>query len=270
MAKQLITDDQRKFLVKFADSEESLDLIEEKLLSLRRSFSIQRGLALTVASIGAVPLLIGYFRILLTSIAEDGSLHLHFAPINVFLFFVGIIIYASGFILLASTNRRYPTYVVFDSLVKCITKAKNAKGSQVMSDERKALSNRLISCSGAMRGYSPRVPVGLSNRIKAREARLMRLFVRNLVYPALVGTDEELSKIKEIAAKAALKVGVGNWIAVRTLHTDTKDYPTAESFQRWGSGVWNSMQRLLPLALPLIPVIIGGLIKYHADVFGWL
>jgi hypothetical protein len=82
------------------------------------------------------------------------------------------------------------------------------------------------------------------------------MYLERLRTPAVLGGDKELDQVMETLARAALEVGSGNWWRVKDLKIETQEYPTVRAAPEW-----LSVKALLPLVVPLIPVVIGGLIS---------
>ena len=131
-----------------------------------------------------------------------------------------------------------------------------AIGSPFASKARKKLARAILSSSRQMRGYRPILPLRLHKRIQGREAIRASRALRQLVYPVMLGTDEELAQIKEALAGAALRIGTTNWVQVGELESSS-----AISSARKGFAFAPLLPWLVGVVIPLVTALIAALVK---------
>jgi len=83
------------------------------------------------------------------------------------------------------------------------------------------------------------------------------LALKSFTYPAMLGTDQELALIKEAIARAAIRVGTGNWVQVGDLDLASGHLP-----RRLRPRVTvASVISFLVILVPLITVLVSALTK---------
>jgi hypothetical protein len=250
MAQPILKPDQIKLLCPFVESESSLDPIVEEVRRWRRSFRISGALSILSLLIGVVIGLIG----LLSS------------PINIAFVILGSALYLAPFIALPLLrDADYRTFREIRDVLPKVDKVANEE-CKPMSRERGDIANTLMRCARIMRAFGARFPLTLPQRVRAREAALGSEVFKELVYPVMIGSREELDKVKRALALALLQIGGGNWVGVKALAAGSDDYPPIEALEARISKVGEVSIKLLPLAA-LIPPLIGGIIKYHNNIF---
>lgn len=229
----ILKPDQRAFLIQVAWSTEVIDAIEKRIEPAARRYKI-------AVSASAAALLAGVAWFFYTIPKSD------------IVFYSSLALYLALSFLLAIVARSSPEYRTFRALVNAISKLNDALETPAAAREREALAEQLINCANNMRAYRAFLSFGLSERIVSREATRGSRALRNLIYPALLGTNEELQQIKEVLARAAIRVGTANWVQVGDLDSGTKDYAVVKS-----TPAWVSPQTLTPFMIAVIPLIIA-------------
>jgi len=151
-------------------------------------------------------------------------------------------------------NRSSPEYSTFKALIAAMSKVDNAIGSPPSSKARNKLARRILSSSKKMQSYRPLLPLQFHERIQAREAFRASRALRQLVYPVMLGTDEELAQVKEALAGAALRIGITNWVQVGDLE-ETSRYGSG----RKGFALGLPFPWLVGVVIPLITALIAVL-----------
>lgn len=168
------------------------------------------------------------------------------------LFLLSFICSIIFFSIMLAAVRSSPEVRTFRALVRCMSVVNSALEKPPASRERKLLGNRVLACTRMMQTYRPLLPIRLHKRIIAREATRGSRTLKKLVWPAILGTEEELQQMKVTLARAAIRVGTANWVEVGDLNSEIKDYPVFRS-----APAWISSPALIPLAAAAIPLIVA-------------
>jgi hypothetical protein len=229
--KQPLSRDQRDYLSEIAKSHEVVSSIEARLRNSHKKYIVR-----------AVSTILLTLALFIWPIVQATT----------YTFAAGFVGYFVGLITAVVLVARHREYFTFMDIVDSVTKAEQAKRTVPGSRRRLSLGKKLVACSKRMRSFSARIPIQLPKRIMAEEAKQCALVLRRLIYPVMLGTDEELDQVKGILAQAALRVGAGNWVQIRTLEAKGFDYPSVK-----GAPEWISAPMLLPVATALLPPLIG-------------
>lgn len=238
---QFATPDEKSSLIAVARPAEVIGLIEKQIENSARRYRYAYWIYLILAVAASVW---NYFLLLKSS-----------SPSNQYLLsaVLALIFYA----LLMATQRSSPEYRTFYALLSCITRIDDAMESKAGARKRQELGKQLLWCARMMRTYRPFFPFRLHKRIMRSAAIRGSRALRKLVYPTMLGTDEELRQVKEILARAAIDVGTADWVLVGDLDSEIKEYPVSKS-----APAWVSSQPLLAfigfavVAIPLVSALI--------------
>jgi hypothetical protein len=214
--------DRRCFFIKVAWSAEVIESMDAPLSnSLRRYQLVSR---ITVSgSIASISLL--YLTLFYGLIYEARN------PSTTV---TAIISYGLMIIFLISlwiVRKSSPQALTYSRLVDSIYALNKAAedGSAAASRKRQDLGKRLLKCAATMRTFRPLLPLRLHKRIMSQEAIRGSQALKTLVYPAMLGSDKELQQIKELVARAAIRVGTENWVQVGDLKAEVEDYSHSKS-----------------------------------------
>jgi hypothetical protein len=132
--------------------------------------------------------------------------------------------------------------------------------------ERRALARQLLECAKRVVDIRPLTAHKLDNKIITQQAISASEVLQQLVFPSLLGSDEELESIGSTLWKAALKLGTpkemstSNWVRIGELTAEVKQYQIVKTGWRirWSSQL-NGIGLAVLTAIPAIPVLIGYL-----------
>ena len=210
---QILSQLQREYLTKIAGSADLVSSVEKRIRSTRAKY--------WMLQIAVSPVIFGLVYIFIYITIE----YIVNWPLGEFLIALAVF-YTVFFLVSYPVNRSSPEYSTFKTLIAAMSKVDNAIGSPSSSKARKKLASTILSSSKKMQGYRPLLPVQFHDRIQAREAFRASRALRQLVYPVMLGTDEELAQVKEALAGAALRIGITNWVQVGDLE-ETSRYGTS-------------------------------------------
>lgn len=235
---------QREYLIKITGSADLVAAIEKRVKSTRINYFKL-----------AIPAALIFSATVIIIVAYISRLHNHYD------FLITLtVVYIVEFLLLYPVIRSSPEYWTFQALIASLSKVDGAIGSPAASKARKKLSRMILSSSKKMQGYRPLLPLRFHKRIQGREAIRASRALRQLVYPAMLGTDEELVQIKEALAGAALRVGTTNWVQVGDLES-SPNYGIGHKRFAFGLLLPWLVGVVIPLITALITVLIAVLTK---------
>jgi hypothetical protein len=236
--------DQKAYLIEVAGSEERISAIEKRIQNTARRYrraevlSLVVGLFVGIAAIGAVA---NYFMkyhpsVLNSNLAPPLLIILTAYPAISLTAYIGF--------------RSSPEYRTFRALVTCISTVDKAVGKAYASKERKKLASQVLWSARAMRSYRPLVPIRMHKRLMSREAIRASQTLKELVYPAMLGTDRELRDVKRDLARAAISVGTTNWAQV----AGVKDITVSRRTN--ARAVTASLIPLFTILVPLVTALV--------------
>src|SRR5438034_3927001 len=83
-------------------------------------------------------------------------------------------------------------YRTFQATVDCLPRIENALGTPQASRERRELASSLGKCARVMRSYRSSVPLTAQARIKNKQVAQGSRVFKQLMYPPMLGTDDDL------------------------------------------------------------------------------
>ena len=141
----------------------------------------------------------------------------------------GVFIYIPLIPLAYMVRPRFAQYNSFRAIRDTVPKVNPALGTVLASDKRKALAEALIRCSDSIRTLGPRAPLGLPGKVIRQQAIQASQVLRHLVYPAMLGSDQELEAIRSVLGPASLKIGTSDWVRIGELTVETGQYQTVKT-----------------------------------------
>ena len=242
----ILEPDQRAYLIKVAKSSDTILSIEERINIARKRF---RRLA-ALCTFGLFVIGIGASSIAVRFIVARAD----YSTQAVLLTLLGF--YTIGFLTVWISVHSSPEYATFATLIDCISEVDNVIGSAPAARSRKNLARKLLACVRKMRSYRPIVPLRLHKRIMSQEATRASHALRQLVHPVMLGNDEEIRKVKETLARAAIWVGTANWVQVGDLGDSSVSKPV-----RVRAVLGSLVPFFAGVVVPLTAALITALVK---------
>jgi hypothetical protein len=232
---------EKEFLIKFVASPESLDSIENRVRYTRNRYFRLSNALITLLALT----LFAYSIFAGTNSRSSRS------------FGYGLIVwYAISFFSIYLARRTAPEYWSFKALTSAMGRVEGAIGSMRAATPRKKLARQVQASARCMRLYKPLVPLAFHARITGDEAIRCSQALRQLIRPIMLGADEELLRVKENLASAAINVALTNWVAVGELN----DMKISKAV-RWRTVAASFIPVLIGFAAPVIAALITALVR---------
>ena len=217
---------------------------------------------LVVSSVGGFIGLLGYFGIWvsLTHHKLNGPVTSFFVnnlaiPFTV----VGTLLYLLGIFWIYAIRRIEAQYRLLIALLRAIDLVDcPILRSSPASEPRKRLARQLLECAKRVSYLGPWAARKLDCKVIRQQTVRASQVLCYCVYPALLGDDDEIIAIQTVLAKAALKVGVGNWVEIGELTIEVSRYEIIPAVKRhrW----WSQLDPIglaALTAIPAIPVVVS-------------
>jgi hypothetical protein len=242
---KLLNPDQKTYLIEIARSAEVIEAIQKRFPD---STTINDLLLIVITLIGWAS--IGF------ALYAEFSIGLNSPRV-----YIGSAIWAVCILYRATESHRMAERLAFSDLEKWLSKVDQVIGTPLAAKERRALAKGLLACASDIRRCRPFIRFRLHNHILSREAVRGSQALKQLVYPALLGSEEELRQLKEALARAAIRVGTGNWVQVGDLGTKQDKYASYVPLREPRLDFRGIGTVLLTLA-PAIIGLIAAVVKY--------
>jgi hypothetical protein len=245
---EILSPDLMCLLVPLVEYDGELDEIKSTIKRARRPYRFWLTLFVAILVVSVGLMYIGFIA-LFAKPAPNFA-----APALVSGLVIYVVIISLGFM----TRPRFAQYNSFRAICNTVPKVNPALGSALASDKRKALAAGLIHCSDCIRALGPPAPLGLPGKIMRQQAIQASQVLRHLVYPAMLGSDEDLEAIRSVLGPAALKIGTSNWVRIGELTVETGQYRAVKPGLRVRPSSELALLFFTALAaIPAIPVLVS-------------
>ena len=249
----VVKPDEKKLISDLIETDKQFSGIESALRRARRRFILQLSFLLIVLFAGLAAAYIGGFTFLIDK-SDQTKVPARSLPLLIVGLCIIILAYTS--IPLFRTSRAQ--HVSFHAILPAVKKVDAALLTIPLSRERRALAQKLLNCASCINWFAPPLPRRLDKRIQQRQARQASDVVRNLVYPAILGSDKGLREIKGVLSQAAFMIGVSRWAEIGSLARTTDEYgPLKSTIQTKRSIPIVTITLAVFAAIPTIPALVG-------------
>lgn len=249
MAQAPELDEDMKELLAPVSEEGEIDGIEETLRT-GTSRSVKLAIVLiTIGLAGGFAGIVGWIGLYSGHVTKNLSITLAIG---------GTLLYLICIFSINPMRRFIARYRLITALLHTLTKVDPAMGTPPASADRQILAHKLIFCAKMAVYLGPLMARNLDRKIIRSKAACVSEVLRQCVYPALLGSDVELTDVATVLARAALKVGVSDWVKIGEWTIELKQYKIipATRRERWANQLGPISLAVLT-AIPAIPVLIG-------------
>lgn len=245
----VLSEAQRDYLVQIAWSEKAIDTVEKQMKFSRRRY--RTAVCFAVAALLLTIFLgVWYFGV-------EHPLILVKGPSKVF---VGtfLAVYICYSLLVVYAFLSVPEYRAFKALIRSVDFFDRAMRAKPAAGARRRLAAQISRSAFKIRACGARMPWRLDRRILRQEANRACQALRQFVYPALLGTDDELRQVKVAIARAAIRVGTRNWVQVGDLAPDSITVPRNMRPRLTLAGIISFLIILVPLITALVSALTSN------------
>ena len=149
-------------------------------------------------------------------------------------------------------------YLAFQLAFRALRRVDGALGTLPLSGQRVSLAKAITACSWQIRKFAPIFPVSVHHRIARNCAIHARRATQALVYPALLGDDEELRAVRASLSEMVGAIGKSRWMDIQSIHPHAEGYEKisiSPSFVTHGQLV--TVAVVILTAVPAIPTLAG-------------
>jgi hypothetical protein len=251
LSKSVLSKEQRTYLEQVACSKEPIDTVEKEMGRDRRTY---RGN------------IFGVFLTFLPFVAASISLFVKVDVIRdptqqiteIILGLVLLLAYVAFSVFVVRAFLSLPEYRAFKALVKSMDNVDKAMEAKPAIGARRKLAAKLSRSAFKIRACGARMPWRLDRRILRQEANRACQALRQFVYPALLGTDDELRQVKVAIARAAIRVGTHYWVQVGDLAPDPVVVTKNMRPRLTWAGIISFVIILIPLITALVTALASG------------
>lgn len=238
----------RRLLARSVECDSELDDVESSINCAQRRFRFWYTWFLVTGGLGLVVFYVGFFVFVFSS--SRGAA----APTLI----VGACMIVLGGFLAFINRPTWALYLSFRDLYITIALTDSALGTALASNERRNLAEWLALCASRIRSFGPRNPLILHKMIVKQQAVRASRVLRYLVYPAMLGSDQELEAIKSALVEAVLKIGTSNWVRIGELTVNVGEYPPVKTSLQLRPSMDLALIFFTALAaIPAIPILVS-------------
>lgn len=233
----------KRYLARVAWSTDVIEKIDKKIRLSRKSFHSKIWISLIVGAL--LFALAAYFS------SQSGSFP-HWAVVFYILYLLSLV----AVMLVFRLNATPRAFLAFIFCIDTLNRILHSDDHPPAFKERQILAGMVLHAAHNMRSYRPLLPLRLHKRIVSRSAIKASQVMRRLTYPAILGDDNDLKDMREMLARAAIRIGTGNWTQVSDLDWDVSRYSAVKPYKKWFAAIPTALTVLISIIGPIIPILI--------------